>query len=70
MSGLWQCSKRKEIYDMIDEMAREMYLRDWKRAMRNAHWIIQAFHRKDPEYENHKSYMISEWIDNGFSPKR
>ena len=47
MSGRWQCSRTKEIYDLIYEMACEMYLRDWKRGMRNAHWVIQAFHRKD-----------------------
>lgn len=45
MSGLWQC--RYTTDDFVLEMAREMYLRDWKRAMRNAHFIIQAFHRKD-----------------------
>ncbi len=45
MSGLWQC--RYTTDDFVLEMAREMYLRDWKRNMRNAHWIIQAFHRKE-----------------------
>jgi len=45
MAGRWQC--RYTTNDMVDEMAREMYLRDWQRAMRNAHWIIQAFHRKE-----------------------
>jgi hypothetical protein len=33
----WQCSRRKEIDDMIDEMAREMYLRDWRGKMRDVH---------------------------------
>ena len=46
MSRRWVCSKQREIDDMINEMAREMYLLDWKRGMRNAHFIIQAFHRK------------------------
>ena len=36
MSGRWVCSKQRE---------KEMYLLDWKRGMRNAHFIIQAFHR-------------------------
>jgi len=45
MSGRWEC--RYTTDDFVLEMAREMYLGDWKRAMRNAHWIIQAFHRKD-----------------------
>jgi len=43
--------------------AREMYFRDWKRNMKKVHFIIQAFHKIDPDYENHKSYMISQWID-------
>lgn len=67
MSGRWQC--RYTTDDFVLEMAREMYLRDWKRGMRNAHWIIRAFHRKEPEYENHKSYMISEWIDKKMAEK-
>lgn len=33
----WQCSRRKEIDDMIDAMAGEMYLRDWKGKMRDVH---------------------------------
>lgn len=61
MARRWQC--RYTTDDFINEMAREMYLRDWKRNMRNAHWIIRAFHMVEPDYENHKSYMISEWIE-------
>lgn len=30
----WQCSRRKEIDDMIEQMAGEMYLRDWKGKIR------------------------------------
>jgi hypothetical protein len=45
MAGRWQC--RYTTDDFVLEMAREMYLRDWRLGMRNAHWIIQAFHRKE-----------------------
>lgn len=41
MAGRWICCKRKEIDDMIDEMAREMYLRDWRYNMRFVHFIIK-----------------------------
>jgi hypothetical protein len=33
----WQCSRRKEIDDMIEQMAQEMYLRDWRGKMRDVH---------------------------------
>jgi hypothetical protein len=36
----WQCSRRKEIDDMIDAMAGEMYLRDWKKKMRDVHLVL------------------------------
>lgn len=42
----WIFSKQKEIDDMISEMAREMYLRDWQRAMKKVHFVIQAFQPK------------------------
>ena len=41
MAGRWICSKQREVDLFIEEMAREMYLRDWRRAMRNAHFIIK-----------------------------
>jgi len=63
MAGRWICSKQREMDLFIEEMAREMYLRDWKRNMKKVHFIIQAFHKINPDYENHKSYMISQWID-------
>jgi hypothetical protein len=44
-------------------IAPPMVLRDWKHNMQKAHFIIRAFHKIEPDYENHKSYMISEWID-------
>lgn len=44
--GRWQCDKQRVIDDMISEMAREMYLRDWKRAMKKVHFVIQAFQPK------------------------
>lgn len=40
MAGRWQCSRRKEIDDMIDAMAGEMYLRDWKGKMRDVHLVL------------------------------
>jgi len=46
MAGRWVCCRQREVDLFIEEMAREMYFRDWKRGMRDAHWIIQAFHRK------------------------
>ena len=33
----WQCSRRKEIDDMIEQMAGEMYLRDWRVKIRDVH---------------------------------
>ena len=44
MCGRWQC--RYTTDDFIKEMAHEMYLKEWKWKIKNAHWIIQAFHRK------------------------
>jgi hypothetical protein len=44
--GRWQCDRQRVIDDMISEMAREMYLRDWKRAMLKVHFIIEAFQPK------------------------
>jgi hypothetical protein len=41
MAGRWECSKQREMDLFIEEMAREMYLRDWKRAMRNVLFIIK-----------------------------
>ena len=41
--GRWQCDRQRVIDDMISEMAREMYFRDWKRAMLKVHFIIEAF---------------------------
>lgn len=40
MAGIWQCSRRKEIDDMIDAMAGEMYLRDWKKKIQNVHLVL------------------------------
>lgn len=39
--GRWQCDRQRIVDDMISEMAREMYLRDWKRAMLKVHFIIK-----------------------------
>ena len=41
--GRWQCDRQRVVDDMISEMAREMYLRDWKRSMLKVHFIIEAF---------------------------
>jgi len=41
MAGRWICSKQREMDLFIEEMAREMYLRDWKRNMKKVHFIIQ-----------------------------
>ena len=39
--GRWQCDRQRVIDDMISEMAREMYFRDWQRAMKKVHFIIK-----------------------------
>lgn len=44
MAKRWQCSAQRVVDDMIAEMAREMYLRDWRRAMKKAHFVIKAFY--------------------------
>jgi hypothetical protein len=41
MAGRWICSKQREMDLFIEEMAREMYLRDWRRAMLKVHFIIK-----------------------------
>jgi len=41
MAGRWICSKQREMDLFIEEMAREMYLRDWKHNMRFVHFIIK-----------------------------
>lgn len=48
MAGRWQCSKRKEVDLLIEQMATEMYFRDWRRNMLKVHFIIQAFHQIEP----------------------
>ena len=45
MSGRWRC--RYNTDDFIKEMVQEMYLKEWKLKIKNSHWIIQAFHRKE-----------------------
>jgi hypothetical protein len=42
MAGRWQC--RYTTDDFINEMAREMYFRDWKQAIKKVHFVIQAFY--------------------------
>ena len=39
--GRWQCDRQRVVDDMSSEMAREMYFRDWKRAMLKVHFIIK-----------------------------
>jgi len=41
MAGRWICSKQREMDLFIEEIAREMYLRDWKHNMRFVHFIIK-----------------------------
>jgi len=45
MQKPWILSKEREIELFIEEMAREMYFRDWRRAMLKVHFVIQAFRR-------------------------
>lgn len=44
MAGLWICGRQREMDLFIEEMAREMYLRDWKRNMKKVHFVISAFY--------------------------
>ena len=46
MAGRWICSKRREVDLLIEQMATEMYFRDWRRNMLKVNFIVQAFHQK------------------------
>jgi hypothetical protein len=41
MQKPWILSKEREMELFIEEMAREMYFRDWRRAMLKVHFIIK-----------------------------
>lgn len=40
MAGRWQCSRQREVELLVEEMAREMYLRDWKLKMQMVHLVM------------------------------
>ena len=41
MAGRWICSKQREVDLLIEQMATEMYFRDWRRNMLKVHFIIK-----------------------------